>query len=81
MNATKERLQATGDTNGAKEVKQQIIAENTKIVFRKLWQFDGSMKGGGLTNLEVPRDPAERDFKACKEWITLDTPESIEEHL
>ena len=81
LNSMKERLLAKGDKKGAKQVKQQIIAENTKEVFRKLRQFSGSSKGGGLTRLEVPKDPAEKNYKTCKEWITITTPEEIEEHL
>ena len=31
--------------------------------------------------MEVPRDSEERNYKTCKEWITIDTPEGIEEQL
>ena len=32
----------------------------------------------GLSHLEVPHDPVERDYKNCKDWITIDLPHEIE---
>ena len=42
--------------------------------------FRGTTKGG-VTRLEVPRDPTTKDYNNCVDWISIDTPDEIAERL
>ena len=62
-----------GDKKTATAIRNKLVAENTKALFKKLRGLRGNRKTG-LNKLEVPRDEAERNYKACIEWLTLDVP-------
>ena len=57
-----------------------MVVENTKRMCRKLRSLQNKSKTG-LSRLEVPEDINERNYKQCKEWISITTPKDIEEKL
>ena len=71
---------AIGDKKLAKEIKYKIVAETTRRMFKKIAACRGRRKSG-LSRLEVPSDPNDFNYNECKEWITVDTPEEIEQKL
>ena len=58
-----------------------LAAERTKNMLKELQHARGGSQSSGLSRLEVPKNPDEKTFKQCKEWITIDTPKDIEEKL
>jgi hypothetical protein len=72
--------QALGDKVTSKALKNKIIAENTKEMYRKLRNARGSHQSG-FTTIEVPRDPNETNYKQCRDWISIDVPTEIEDKL
>ena len=49
-------------------------------MYQKLRYIRG-IKKTGISRLDVPRDPANFDYKQCTEWVTIDTPQEIESKL
>lgn len=70
----------TGDNKTAKALKYHILAEQKKHIFNKLRDIQSTTKQA-LTRIDIPRDPTTRDYKNCNEWVTIDTPDLIEEKL
>ena len=76
----KKTAENSGDKKAAREICKVIVAEQTKMMYRKL-RFARGIQKTGLSRLEVPRDTPERDYKACKDWITIEVPKEIEQKL
>lgn len=72
--------QAVGDTALSKTIRNKIIAENTKEMYRKLRNVRGRQQSG-FSKIEVPLDPTDHNYKQCREWISVDTPVDTEEKL
>jgi hypothetical protein len=78
--ALAQQKEADGDKKGAKEIRNKIVAENTKNMYQKIRSCRG-IKKSGLSRLEVPADENERDYKNCVQWVSCDTPKEIETKL
>ena len=72
--------QQKGDRATAKRMKVLMAAERTKEMYRKIRNCRGNTKSG-ITRLDVPTDPDDTNYKACVDWVTIDTPEAIEARL
>ncbi len=72
-------LLAEGKPGDANRIKHQVKAEEIKAMFRKIRSVQGTIKQG-LTRLLVPQD-TEHDPKTCTEWVSVDLPRDIENHL
>ena len=71
---------ASGNKQQSKALKHRMAAERTKAMYAKLRQCRGNLKTG-ITRLDVPADPTTTDYTGCTEWLTIDTPEEIEDRL
>lgn len=49
-------------------------------MYKKLGNFKGIHKSG-LSKIDVPQDPLDRNYKTCTEWITVTTPTEIDSKL
>ena len=65
-----------GDHATAKAIKDHLVAERTKRMYQKLRYIRGIQKTG-ISQLDVPRDPANFNYKQSTEWLTIDTPQEI----
>lgn len=70
----------TGDKRQATAIRRKISAENTKMMYQKLRAARGQSSKSGISRLQVPAHPT-TNYKSCIDWITIDTPKDIEEHL
>jgi len=78
----KEARLAAGDIAGAKALRNIIIAEET----REMWKQIRSMEDAsdqGVTTVQIPADGdlSNLNCKTCEAWINLDQPEAIREAL
>lgn len=76
----KKLLEENNDRKGSKAIQRIILAENKANMFAKICNCRGNKKSGLLT-LEVPKDLLERDYKACKKWVSINVPKEIEKQL
>ena len=63
-----------------KAIQQKLNTEKTARVYQKLWNIQGTT-AAGIMYLHVPQDKMVSDYNECKEWISVDTPKEIEDHL
>ena len=66
--------------NNQKAIQHRIAAEKTKVMYRKIRNCRENPKAG-ITRLDVPEDPENRDYGNCTSWITIDKPQEIEERF
>ena len=75
-----QEAEKAGDRAKTKRIKHMMSAERTKEMYKKIKNCRGTTKGG-VTRLEVPRDPTTKDYNNCMDWISIDTPDEIAERL
>ena len=69
-----------GDHETAKAIKYRLDAEQTKQMYQNLRYIRGIQKTR-ISRLDVPRDPANFNYKQCTEWLTIDAPQEMESKL
>ena len=69
-----------GDHETAKAIKYRLVAEQTKQMYQKL-RYIRCIQKTRISRLDVPRDPANFNYKQCTEWLTIDTPQEMESKL